>query len=376
VSGSHLYFLDTDSHTTTTATIDTVTNTATRRYLDPFGNNRAPVAPAWIDIHGYLNKPIDTLTSTTHLGAREYDPTLGRFLSVDPVLDPTQPQQNNAYSYAWNNPITGTDPTGLHFVDDGSGNSAPGCGNHYSPPATSSGGGSNSSSSNWSVTNRAPAQNSWWAPKAPAQNSWLAPPNPFDRKNWTSSDTGPSAPCPTYMYVLAAVAVAPLAVAGCLTVPELCASIGIAIGDASSGGSLVTGSSLVGGAATLVTREASAAEDVAGTTARLQAHVDQAAGDYESGAIRMSARQARAVGRNPNLEQAYRGQVIDSAVKNAVRGDSDLSHLWVSRSGEFGPDFHDIGTNTWWDVTTPDQWLNHVNSYTDPFGSGIGVFTR
>lgn len=116
--------------------------------------------------------------------------------------------------------------------------------------------------------------------------------------------------------------------------------------------------------------------DVAGTTARLQAHVDQAVADYDSGAISMSARQARAAGRNPNLEQTYRGQVIDSAVKNAVRNDSDLSHLWVSRSGEFGPDFHDIGTGTWWDVTTPGQWLNHVDSYTDPFGAGIGLFTR
>lgn len=75
--------------------------------------------------------------------------------------------------------------------------------------------------------------------------------------------------------------------------------------------------------------------------------MDQAVADYESGAIRMSARQARAVGRNPNVEQAYRGQVIDRALKEAVRGDSDLGHLWVSRSGEFGPDFHDIGTNTW-----------------------------
>ena len=119
-----------------------------------------------------------------------------------------------------------------------------------------------------------------------------------------------------------------------------------------------------------------AAKDVAVTTARLQAHVDQAAGDYASGAIRMSAKQARAVGRNPNLAQTYRGQVIDSAVKDAVRGDSDLGHLWISRSGEFGPDFHDIVKNTWWDVTTPGQWLKHVNSFTEPFGSGIGVFTR
>jgi hypothetical protein len=116
--------------------------------------------------------------------------------------------------------------------------------------------------------------------------------------------------------------------------------------------------------------------DVAGTTARLSAHVDQAVADYDSGAISMSARQARAAGRNPNLEQTYRGQVIDSAVKNAVRNDSDLSDLWMSRSGEFGLDFHDIGTGTWWDVTTPGQWLNHVDAYTDPFGAGIGLFTR
>jgi hypothetical protein len=121
---------------------------------------------------------------------------------------------------------------------------------------------------------------------------------------------------------------------------------------------------------------AEAGSDVAATTARLQGHVGQAVADYESGAISMSARQARAVGRNPGLEQAFRGQVIDSAVKNAVRNDSELSHLWVSRSGEFGPDFHDIGTGTWWDVTTPGKWLNHVDSYTDPFGVGIGLFTR
>ena len=112
VAGSHLYFLDTDPHSTATATIDTVTNTVARRHVDPFGNSRDATRPAWIDTHGYLNKPTDTLTATTHLGAREYDPTLGRFLSVDPVLDPTQPQQNNAYSYAWNNPMSMTTPFG------------------------------------------------------------------------------------------------------------------------------------------------------------------------------------------------------------------------------------------------------------------------
>jgi hypothetical protein len=123
-------------------------------------------------------------------------------------------------------------------------------------------------------------------------------------------------------------------------------------------------------------RAAEAADAVATTTARLQGHVNEAVAGYESGAISMSARQARAAARNPNLEATFRGQVIDNAVKNGVRNDPELSHLWVSRSGEYGPDFHDIRSGTWWDVTTPGQWASHVHQYSEPFGWGIGLFTR
>jgi RHS repeat-associated protein len=119
VAGSHLFFLDTDAHSTATATIDTVSNTVARRHVDPFGNSRDASTPAWIDTHGFLNKPADALSATTHLGAREYDPSLGRFLSVDPVLDAGKPQQNNAYAYAWNNPVNAADPTGLMRLADG-----------------------------------------------------------------------------------------------------------------------------------------------------------------------------------------------------------------------------------------------------------------
>lgn len=55
----------------------------------------------------------DNTTGLTHLGAREYDPSTGRFLSADPVLDLTDPLQANGYNYANNNPVTHADPTGL-----------------------------------------------------------------------------------------------------------------------------------------------------------------------------------------------------------------------------------------------------------------------
>ena len=52
--------------------------------------------------------------SAPHLGAREYDPQLGRFLSVDPVMDVDEPQQMHGYSYADGSPVTMSDPDGLY----------------------------------------------------------------------------------------------------------------------------------------------------------------------------------------------------------------------------------------------------------------------
>ncbi|MGW6421023.1 polymorphic toxin-type HINT domain-containing protein, partial [Streptomyces sp. NPDC055055] len=55
----------------------------------------------------------DPDTGLTHLGAREYDPAIGRFISVDPILDLNDPQQSQGYSYGNNNPVSFSDPTGL-----------------------------------------------------------------------------------------------------------------------------------------------------------------------------------------------------------------------------------------------------------------------
>jgi RHS repeat-associated protein len=52
-------------------------------------------------------------TGLTHLSAREYDPSIGRFISLDPVMDLTGPQRLHGYTYANNTPVTQSDPSGL-----------------------------------------------------------------------------------------------------------------------------------------------------------------------------------------------------------------------------------------------------------------------
>ena len=81
-----------------------------RRQL-PYGGLRGPQS-IWPTGKGFVGGDVDP-TGLIHIGAREYDPALGRFISVDPVQDLADPQQWNGYSYANNDPITRSDPTGL-----------------------------------------------------------------------------------------------------------------------------------------------------------------------------------------------------------------------------------------------------------------------
>ncbi|MFY1636231.1 ricin-type beta-trefoil lectin domain protein [Solwaraspora sp. WMMB335] len=82
---------------------------------DPFGNPRATdtLATNLKTQAGFLGATRDDPSGYVPLGARLYDPAVGRFLSPDPVLDLTDPAQANGYTYAHNNPVTHADPTGL-----------------------------------------------------------------------------------------------------------------------------------------------------------------------------------------------------------------------------------------------------------------------
>ncbi|MFG2218388.1 RHS repeat-associated core domain-containing protein [Streptomyces sp. NPDC048685] len=104
--------------------MDATTQDVTKRYTTPFGASRGAKSTTWPDDKAFLGKPADTTTGLTHIGAREYDPTIGQFISVDPVLDPAQHQSLNGYAYGNNNPVTSADPTGM-WIDDGTGHSEP-----------------------------------------------------------------------------------------------------------------------------------------------------------------------------------------------------------------------------------------------------------
>lgn len=114
--------LVTDHHGTPLAAVPNGGNptiTAVRRlYTDPFGGTRGSSSASTVpgDIQ-FLGKNRDTGSGLTLLGARYYDEAIGEFISVDPLLDLTDPQQWNAYAYANNTPTTRFDPTGLRPDD-------------------------------------------------------------------------------------------------------------------------------------------------------------------------------------------------------------------------------------------------------------------
>ncbi|MEV5194721.1 RHS repeat-associated core domain-containing protein [Streptomyces clavifer] len=117
-SESGLSWMVDDHHDTASMTVDATTQAITRRYTKPFGESRGAAPSAWPDDKGFLGKPADADTGLTHIGAREYDPATGRFLSVDPVLAPDDHESLNGYAYANNTPVTKSDPTGLRPITD------------------------------------------------------------------------------------------------------------------------------------------------------------------------------------------------------------------------------------------------------------------
>jgi len=83
----------------------------------PFGENLSAIGGA-SSLH-LTGKYRDGETGFDYFGARYYNSSLGRFLTPDPLGgDIYNPQSLNRYAYAWNNPTTMTDPTGMYVCSD------------------------------------------------------------------------------------------------------------------------------------------------------------------------------------------------------------------------------------------------------------------
>jgi RHS repeat-associated protein len=127
--------------TGTASVVATTAQTVSRRDFDPFGV-RVASAGTWPDDKGFVEQVADGSTGWDLLGARQYNPATGSFLSLDPVLEAGSPVQMGGYTYAGNNPATMSDPSGLQLPGgdlscDNPVTDDPSCGNHTGPASES-----------------------------------------------------------------------------------------------------------------------------------------------------------------------------------------------------------------------------------------------
>jgi RHS repeat-associated protein len=133
-----LTWLAADGQGSTQIAINATTGAFARQLYLPYGGQRGSQGPPAGTQNGYLGKAFDPTTALLQDGDRFYDPGLGRFLSTDELVTPTDPQNLDAYSYAYDSPETDSDPSGLGVLGPGGSESCPSgipghCDQNYSP---------------------------------------------------------------------------------------------------------------------------------------------------------------------------------------------------------------------------------------------------
>jgi RHS repeat-associated protein len=88
-----------------------------RESYRPYGERLVKDSQAQGNDVWYTSKPQDADTGLVYLGARYYDPVIGRFISTDPVgFDEKNVHSFNRYTYANNNPYKFVDPDGRNPI--------------------------------------------------------------------------------------------------------------------------------------------------------------------------------------------------------------------------------------------------------------------
>ncbi len=131
------------AQTITQPTVGAGPLTAVQRYTDPYGlarsanltgtgNNAYTAAGAGTAgvgsnaanpngfgaANGFIAGLDDTVSSLTHLGARDMDAVTGAFTTPDPVFHTDKVEGFTPYSYSWGDPINRSDPSGLDWWGD------------------------------------------------------------------------------------------------------------------------------------------------------------------------------------------------------------------------------------------------------------------
>jgi RHS repeat-associated protein len=95
------------------AAMDEAGNIKWRKHYQPFGKEIEQDEASRDNRIGYTGHVHDRASGLTYMGARYYDPEIGRFLSMDPAaVNPNDPRTFNRFAYANNSPYKYHDPDG------------------------------------------------------------------------------------------------------------------------------------------------------------------------------------------------------------------------------------------------------------------------
>ncbi|MET8288059.1 ricin-type beta-trefoil lectin domain protein [Streptomyces sp. NPDC005132] len=308
--------------------VDASTLAVTRRFFDPYGNPRGAKPSTWVaadENHGFLGQPADPVSGLDLLGARNYDPVTGRFLTPDPVFQAGDPNQMGGYTYAADNPASSSDPTGF---DPASWGESPqcqatgiGCGGGKKTKKHHSGGGtktsSGSASPSPSTTPTPPTGPSPASTQTPTPTLGETPcqPEDFGTDRCESYDGG------QLIYTATGMLAVPAA-AWCIGTGVLDCIAGVFTGaaDADAGGSMLLGVRTVGlgvgaaraieegGAEAAAGAEASAAneavDDAADIVAAKRANAQERAAEASAEAAEPSSPRAGASGTKPSARDS------------------------------------------------------------------------
>lgn len=110
------YFHNDISGTPLLAT-DQAGNVVWKENYRPYGEKLTNQATSSNNKIWFTGKPYDSNTGLSYMGARYYNPQLGRFMGIDPKgFDPNNIHSFNRYAYANNNPYKFVDPDGNSAV--------------------------------------------------------------------------------------------------------------------------------------------------------------------------------------------------------------------------------------------------------------------